>query len=169
MLGQRRGSFIVNQCRYAFKRNSSIHSGSFFLPEIKRIVSSLRPRGIVSDSMSVTQPYLYSRFVSISVVLIVSFRLRVSSPSALAEADFATFQSDVRSLARQSVSALRPALRLHQAGFVQNPHQLACIGNRQALKISELSQSERFFALLGASELHQASQAVFFLGGNFHR
>src|SRR5262249_33853027 len=79
MLGQRRGSSIVSQWRYAFKRNSSIQSGSFFFPEIKRMVSSLRPRGIVSDSMSVTQPYLYSRFVSISLVLILFLKFRAQA------------------------------------------------------------------------------------------
>jgi hypothetical protein len=38
-------------------------------------VSSLKPRGIVSASISVTQPYLYSRFASISAVLIIPLYL----------------------------------------------------------------------------------------------
>jgi hypothetical protein len=52
------GSVIVSQWRYAFSRHSSMNSGSFFFAEIRRTTSSLRPRGIVSDSMSVTKPYL---------------------------------------------------------------------------------------------------------------
>ncbi len=52
------GSVIVSQWRYAFSRNSSSHSGSFFFAEMKRIVSSLSPLGAVSDSMSVTNPCL---------------------------------------------------------------------------------------------------------------
>src|SRR2546426_5129099 len=55
------GSFIVSQCRYDFRRHSKSHSGSPFFPEIRRITSSLRPTGTVSDSMSVTNPARYSR------------------------------------------------------------------------------------------------------------
>src|SRR2546425_7434916 len=55
------GSFIVSQCRYALSRHSSSQSGSPFLVEIRRITSSLRPTGTVSDSMSVTKPARYSR------------------------------------------------------------------------------------------------------------
>ena len=40
-------------------RHSSIHSGSSFLAEMKRTVSSDRPFGARSISMSVTKPYLY--------------------------------------------------------------------------------------------------------------
>src|SRR5215203_6934053 len=53
------GSRIVSQRRYASSRHSSIHCGSFFLAEIKRTVSSDRPFGAFSDSISVTNPYLY--------------------------------------------------------------------------------------------------------------
>src|SRR5215216_5879218 len=69
-LGQCFGSVIVNQWRKAFRRNSSIHSGSFFFATIRRIVSSLSPRGIMSDSISVTKPYLYSCLLKSSAVLI---------------------------------------------------------------------------------------------------
>src|SRR6266849_1387459 len=86
MFGHLRGSSIFSQLRKAFRRNSNSHSGSFFLAEIKRTVSSLKPRGIVSDSMSVTQPYLYSRFVSISAVLIVLFALNQLSAAVRAAA-----------------------------------------------------------------------------------
>src|SRR5690606_38060301 len=41
--------------------NSSSHSGSFFLAEIMRIVSSLSPFGATSDSIGVTKPCLYGR------------------------------------------------------------------------------------------------------------
>ena len=54
------GFSMVNQWRYAFKRHSVIHSGSFFLAERARTTSSFRPGGKVSASMSVTKPYLYS-------------------------------------------------------------------------------------------------------------
>src|SRR5436190_9790167 len=67
--GQADGSCIFSQPRYAFRRNSSIHSGSFFFEEISRTVSSLKPFGMVSDSMSVTKPYLYSRFVNNSAAV----------------------------------------------------------------------------------------------------
>src|SRR6476661_6456520 len=50
---------MVSQRRYASSRQASIHSGSFFLAEMKRTVSSDRPFGAFSDSMSVTNPYLY--------------------------------------------------------------------------------------------------------------
>jgi hypothetical protein len=38
------------------------------LAEIKRMISSFSPRGTVSVSMSVTNPYLYSRLTNSSVV-----------------------------------------------------------------------------------------------------
>src|SRR5688500_15521428 len=44
----------------AFRRQSRSHCGSSFLAEMKRTVSSLRPFGAKSDSMSVMKPYLYS-------------------------------------------------------------------------------------------------------------
>src|ERR1041385_189107 len=72
-LGQCFGSVIVSQCRYALSRNSSIHSGSFFFSTMSRMVSSLKPRGITSDSISVTNPYLYSCFAKSSAVLIPTF------------------------------------------------------------------------------------------------
>src|SRR5690606_3842626 len=50
---------------------SSSHSGSSFLAEMKRIVSSDRPGGVVSCSMSVTKPYLYSRLTSCSMELVI--------------------------------------------------------------------------------------------------
>src|SRR6476659_811726 len=62
------GSFIFCQTRNAFSRHSSSHSGSFFFAEIIRTTSSLRPFGISSASMSVTNPYLYSRVASSSMV-----------------------------------------------------------------------------------------------------
>src|SRR5690242_2251266 len=50
---------MVSQRLKASSRHASIHSGSFFLAEMNRTVSSERPLGAFSDSMSVTNPYLY--------------------------------------------------------------------------------------------------------------
>lgn len=58
-LSDHSGSAIVSHFRYAFSRNSSIHSGSFFLAEIARTTSSSKPFGKVSLSMIVFQPALY--------------------------------------------------------------------------------------------------------------
>src|SRR5690606_28788213 len=38
-----------------------MNSGSFFLADNRRMVSSFRPFGIVTDSISVTKPAVYSR------------------------------------------------------------------------------------------------------------
>jgi hypothetical protein len=53
------GSSSTSQRRYASRRHSSIHSGSPFLAEIKRMVSSERPLGAYSCSMSVMKPCSY--------------------------------------------------------------------------------------------------------------
>src|SRR5215207_1993890 len=50
---------MVSQCRYASRRHSSIHSGSLFFLEMKATISSDRPLGALSDSISVVKPYLY--------------------------------------------------------------------------------------------------------------
>src|SRR4029078_3226165 len=50
---------MVCQRLYASNRQSSIHCGSLFLAEMNRTVSSERPLGAFSDSISVTNPYLY--------------------------------------------------------------------------------------------------------------
>ena len=49
---------ILSQRWYAFSRKSSRNSGSFFLAEIMRTICSSNPLGAISDSMSVTKPYL---------------------------------------------------------------------------------------------------------------
>src|SRR5262249_14305207 len=64
---------IDSQWPYAFNRHSSIHCGSLFFSEIIRMIPSFRPRGTVSDSISVTNPYLYSRLASASIVSISVF------------------------------------------------------------------------------------------------
>src|ERR1019366_7944437 len=51
------------------------HAGSFFLAEIRRTTSSLRPRGMASASMSVTKPHLYSWLANVSMVLVESLTL----------------------------------------------------------------------------------------------
>src|SRR5580692_9747780 len=50
---------MVSQRRYASRRHSSIQAGSFFFAEINRTVSSDRPLGALSDSISVSNPYRY--------------------------------------------------------------------------------------------------------------
>src|SRR6476660_8535750 len=67
------GSSIVSQCRYACSLNSSSHSGSFFFDEMSRIVSSLRPLGAVSDSISVLKPCSYGLLTSCSRTLLICF------------------------------------------------------------------------------------------------
>ena len=52
------GSVMVCQTRNAFRRQSSSHSGSPFLAEMMRMMSSFSPGGTASASMSVTNPYL---------------------------------------------------------------------------------------------------------------
>src|SRR5688572_11458098 len=61
------------QCRYAFRRHCNMNSGSFFFAEITRTISSFKPGGTVSDSMSVMNPYLYSRPASSSSVSLALF------------------------------------------------------------------------------------------------
>ena len=52
------GSVIVRQKRNAFRRHSSSQSGSPFLAEMIRTISSFSPGGTASASTSVTKPYL---------------------------------------------------------------------------------------------------------------
>ena len=49
-------------------RQSVSHVGSFFFAEMWRMVSSLKPGGVDSDSTSVTKPYLYSCLTRLSMV-----------------------------------------------------------------------------------------------------
>src|SRR6188508_2784027 len=65
------GSVIVCQRRNALRRQSSSHSGSFFLAEMIRTVSSESPAAIVSDSMSVSKPAWYSLLISDSIELLI--------------------------------------------------------------------------------------------------
>src|SRR5579863_5719639 len=50
---------MVSQRRYASRRHWVSQSGSPFLAEMKRTISSFRPFGALSDWISVTKPYLY--------------------------------------------------------------------------------------------------------------
>src|SRR5690606_6938593 len=54
------GISIERKWRKAFNLHSNNHSGSFFLDDIRRIVSSFNPLGAISISISVVKPYLYS-------------------------------------------------------------------------------------------------------------
>jgi hypothetical protein len=65
------GSVIVCQRRNALSRQSSSHSGSFFLAEMIRTVSSVSPAAIVSASMSVSKPAWYSLLISVSIELLI--------------------------------------------------------------------------------------------------
>src|SRR5512139_278246 len=47
-----------------------MNAGSLFLAEIRRMVSSVSPRGAASTSTSVTNPYLYSWLAKASIVLV---------------------------------------------------------------------------------------------------
>jgi hypothetical protein len=51
------GSFIVSQCRNAFRRHSSSQAGSPFFSLIRRTTDSSSPGATVSLSISVTNPY----------------------------------------------------------------------------------------------------------------
>ena len=53
------GSLIVNQRSKASRRHSNNHSGSSFFAEMNLMISSFRPLGAFSLSMSVEKPYLY--------------------------------------------------------------------------------------------------------------
>src|SRR5215208_7992905 len=66
MLGQLCGSVSLSQPRNALSRHSSSHSGSPFFAEMRRMMSSFRPLGAESDSISVTKPYLYSLLTRVS-------------------------------------------------------------------------------------------------------
>src|SRR3972149_6400177 len=50
-----------------------MNSGSCFFAEIRRMTSSLKPAGIVSASISVTKPYLYSPRVKSSTLGVAVF------------------------------------------------------------------------------------------------
>src|SRR5688572_24478229 len=65
------GSVIVCQRRNALSRHSSSHSGSLFLAEMMRTVSSDNPGGMVSASMSVSKPAWYSLLISDSIELLI--------------------------------------------------------------------------------------------------
>src|SRR5437660_746001 len=62
---------IFSQLRYARSRHSSIQGGSPFFWEISRMTSSERPGGTVSDSISVTKPYLYGWRTWASIPLLI--------------------------------------------------------------------------------------------------
>ncbi len=50
------GSTIFCHRRNAARRHSSSHEGSSFFAEMKRTVSSVRPGGADSETMSLSQP-----------------------------------------------------------------------------------------------------------------
>src|SRR5438445_11993234 len=70
------GSITARQCREARRRYSRNQSGSFFLREMSRTMSSLRPFGAVSSSRSETKPYLYSCFAICSWITLLETMVR---------------------------------------------------------------------------------------------
>src|SRR5580693_2207330 len=74
---------MVSQRRYASRRHSSIQVGSFFFAEMKRTVSSDRPLGALSDSISVTNPYLYWSISMLRTRSMVSCPAGISSSAAV--------------------------------------------------------------------------------------
>ena len=67
------GCFKVCQWRNAFRRNSNSHSGSSFFFEMRRMMSSFKPFGAKSVSMSVTKPYSYSLLVTSLMIFSFGF------------------------------------------------------------------------------------------------
>src|SRR5690606_1624259 len=61
------GCSMVSHCRYAARRHSSMNSGSFLMDDRNRMVSSFSPFGIVTDSISVSKPAVYSRSRKLSI------------------------------------------------------------------------------------------------------
>src|SRR5690349_22307862 len=75
------GDVISFQALKAFRRHSSSQAGSCLRSEIMRTMSSFRPRGTVSASIGVSNPYLYSRVASCSIVSVdVLMRLPLDWP-----------------------------------------------------------------------------------------
>src|ERR1019366_1251377 len=64
-------------------RQSVSHTGSFFLAEMWRMVSSLKPGGVDSDSTSVTKPYLYSCLTRLSIVSVAVLIVKLLFPRAI--------------------------------------------------------------------------------------
>src|SRR5256885_17244461 len=98
----------VIQWRKAFRRQSSMNSGSPFLAEIRRMVFSLRPLGTRSSSMSLMNPHLYSRsarsrIVSTFVLMVCSLRSAGSQGKAGNKISIACFDG-------------RHAQRMHEIG-----------------------------------------------------
>src|SRR6185437_16066102 len=113
--------------RYALSRHSTMNGGSCFLAEIARTVASLKPGGIVSASISVTNPCWYSRLISDSIELLMpgppSFAsslmlaLRVGHPAGDARSDpgacVATrFRGDICGLRRGAGNRSAPVVAL---------------------------------------------------------
>ena len=90
-------------------------------------------------------------------------RLAEAIDGVFVENPYYFIQVNVRSRTRQRVTPVRPALGLHEAGFYQNPHQLAGVRNRKPLTLRDLMERQRFVCRLDPGQLDQASQAIFFV------
>src|SRR6185295_17532551 len=69
---------------------------------------------------------------------------------------------------RQPITTLDAALRLNQAGLIQDPHELARIRDRDAFQLRYLRQRQRLALGICARKLQQTTQPVFFLCGYLH-
>src|SRR5690606_27580954 len=67
------GSCIFLNAWNPFRRHSSSHSVSSLLAEIKRMVSSFRPAGAISISISVVKPNSYSLLAISSIISLLFF------------------------------------------------------------------------------------------------
>src|ERR1700757_3645434 len=97
---------METQRRKAPRRHSSIQSGSPFLAETQRTVSSLRPFGARSISISVTKPYLYFSPSSATCCLVSRAAEDMVSPHAAARGMRARCQNLTREATTASASAL---------------------------------------------------------------
>src|SRR5437763_15277525 len=68
----------------------------------------------------------------------------------------------------QRVSTARPSLRLHQSSLIQNPQQLAGVGNRQTFALRNLREGQQLALSLRARKLNETPQTIFFVSRNLH-
>ena len=76
-------------------------------------------------------------------------------------------QANVRRGPCKHVTALGPTRRLHKTGLIQQPHQLAGIGGRDALAFGDLRQRQAVPGSQGR-ELHQTAKPIFLLRRDLH-
>jgi len=72
-------------------------------------------------------------------------------------------QTNVDRRPSECVTAFGSALRLHQAGLIQNPHQLPGVRDRQAFTLRNLIERQRLFVHFRARKLNETAQTVLFM------